>query len=139
VISDPGAIRQAFERLKSLLDEVGNIDDDDAIALRLADVEIELIGVEETAKRTPFQSVRWHVVTLKCTELGERIAALVIDMLAWQALPATSPGDNEPPIVSRAATELRSDFMGRLAADGTAMMRLRDELAVYLAEHLDAA
>ena len=127
MIAEPATIRSALQRLKSLLGEIGEIDDNDAIALRLAELDIELTAVEQTAKRIPAESVKSNLVILKTTELGERIGALVTDMLAWQALPEPLPGDNEP------AIGLRSEFMQHLAADEPAMMRLRDQLADYLA------
>lgn len=132
-MTEPREARKALDDLDALLKEEWSMDDDDAIALRMADIDIELTALEQTADRTDRDDIRWKAVILKSAELGERIAAIGMDILGWYALPDDRPGENELPVGPVSGARERSAFLAQLAADHILLMRLRDELAMWLA------
>ena len=132
MIDHPATARAAFDELLELLRVDSLLSTQDALLVRLADIDIALRSIEAMADVTSPQSVRWNGVILKSIEIGGNIAHLVSDVLAWYALPDEPEGSNEPPIGSVYAQRLRSRYLEQLSVDEAFMMRLRDELAAFL-------
>ncbi len=121
----------ALHELLLILCERGAPDEDDALSLRLAELRIARSALTVTRQRN--KQTGAEVATLAAAELGSQIAWLAHDILGYYAMPHEPTGTNEPPVGTATDRRLRSLFLEGLQQDETRILRLKDDLANFLA------